>query len=173
MSDTPRDRTILLELFRHHLWANQTLLDTCASQPDAVLDAAGEAAYGTPRATLVHILAAEERYLELLDVPAPDPPLRESDPFPGFDLLRARAARSGEALIEAAARLDPAGTWTSDWQDQTYTSRKLVALLQAINHGTEHREQIKHALTVAGIEPPEIDGWAYSFTAGLIRPIED
>jgi uncharacterized damage-inducible protein DinB len=167
-----RDRSILLELFRHHLWANQSLLEVCATQPDEILDSGGEAAYGSPRDTLVHMLAAEERYLELLDVPAPEPPLRESNPFPGFDLLRERAARSGAALIEAAAALDPAATWTSDWQDQTYTSRKLVALLQAINHGTEHREQIKHALTVAGVEPPEIDGWAYSFAAGLIRPVE-
>ena len=167
------DSTILLELFHHHRWANVTLLAACAELPDDVLDGGGEAAYGSPRATLVHLLAAEERYLVLLGVPAPEPPLRESDDFPGFETLRERAAHSGAALIDAAATLDSADTWTGDWGETTYVSRKLVALLQAINHGTEHREQVKHALTVAGVEPPNIDGWAYSFTAGLIRPQED
>ncbi len=31
----------------------------------------------------------------------------------------------------------------------------------AINHATEHRTQIKTALSQAGIEPPELDGWTW------------
>jgi uncharacterized damage-inducible protein DinB len=34
-------------------------------------------------------------------------------------------------------------------------------LVQAINHATEHRTQIKTALTQAGISPPELDGWTW------------
>jgi uncharacterized damage-inducible protein DinB len=34
-------------------------------------------------------------------------------------------------------------------------------LVQAINHSTEHRSQIKIALTQAGISPPELDGWTW------------
>jgi uncharacterized damage-inducible protein DinB len=30
-----------------------------------------------------------------------------------------------------------------------------------INHATEHRAQIMVMLTQLGIQPPELDGWAY------------
>jgi uncharacterized damage-inducible protein DinB len=37
-----------------------------------------------------------------------------------------------------------------------------VRLAQAIHHGTDHRSQICTALTTLGIEPPEIDVWAFA-----------
>ena len=39
-------------------------------------------------------------------------------------------------------------------------------LLQAVNHGTEHRSQVATILTQLGVEPPEMDGWAYFFESG-------
>jgi uncharacterized damage-inducible protein DinB len=41
-------------------------------------------------------------------------------------------------------------------------------LLQAINHGTEHRSQIATTLTQLGVEPPEMDGWGYIFEADYL-----
>ena len=41
-----------------------------------------------------------------------------------------------------------------------------LLLLQAVNHGTEHRSQIATVLTQLGIEPPEMDGWTYFFASG-------
>jgi len=47
-----------------------------------------------------------------------------------------------------------------------------VVMVQAINHATEHREQISSMLSALGVTPPELDGWAYGeATHGLIpRP---
>jgi len=39
-------------------------------------------------------------------------------------------------------------------------------LLQAVNHGTEHRSQLATILTQLEVEPPEMDGWAYFFASG-------
>jgi len=36
-----------------------------------------------------------------------------------------------------------------------------IILTQAINHSTEHRAHIMTIITQQGIEPPEVDGWAY------------
>jgi len=36
-----------------------------------------------------------------------------------------------------------------------------MRLAQAIHHGTDHRSQTCTALTTLGIEPPEIDVWAF------------
>jgi uncharacterized damage-inducible protein DinB len=41
-----------------------------------------------------------------------------------------------------------------------------VRLGQAIDHGTDHRSQLCTALTVLGIEPPEIDMWAWADANG-------
>jgi uncharacterized damage-inducible protein DinB len=41
-------------------------------------------------------------------------------------------------------------------------------MVQAINHATEHREQIKSMLTALGVTPPEIDGWEYGFATDTL-----
>jgi uncharacterized damage-inducible protein DinB len=38
---------------------------------------------------------------------------------------------------------------------------KTILLTQVINHATEHREQIKAILTESGIQPPDLQCWAY------------
>ena len=43
-------------------------------------------------------------------------------------------------------------------------------LAQAVHHGTDHRSQICTALTSLGVEPPEIDVWAYGEATGRTRP---
>jgi uncharacterized damage-inducible protein DinB len=57
---------------------------------------------------------------------------------------------------------DPPGTW---WMPVS------LFLLQAVNHGTEHRSQIATVLTQLGVEPPEMDGWAYFLDSGLMVPV--
>jgi uncharacterized damage-inducible protein DinB len=44
-------------------------------------------------------------------------------------------------------------------------------MVQAINHATEHREQIKSMLSALGVTPPEIDGWSYGEAANALIPI--
>jgi uncharacterized damage-inducible protein DinB len=52
------------------------------------------------------------------------------------------------------------------WHDQSYELPAALLLVQAINHATEHRTQIKTALTQAGITPPELDGWTWDDATG-------
>jgi len=47
------------------------------------------------------------------------------------------------------------------WRGESYEMPAALFLVQAINHATEHRTQIKTALTQAGITPPELDGWTW------------
>jgi uncharacterized damage-inducible protein DinB len=41
-------------------------------------------------------------------------------------------------------------------------------LLQAVNHGTEHRSQIATILTRIGEQPPPMDGWTFFLDSGLM-----
>ncbi len=42
-------------------------------------------------------------------------------------------------------------------------------LAQVIHHGTDHRSQVCTILSTLGIEPPEIDVWAYGEATGRTR----
>ena len=34
-------------------------------------------------------------------------------------------------------------------------------VIAALDHGCEHRAQVRHVLTILGYDPPDIDGWTY------------
>ena len=158
--------TALAELYRHNLWANLRLLDACAVLGDEHLDASAPGTYGRVRDTLVHLFAAEERYVALLSGRRPERLLSERDPFPGFEELRARARRSGEALIEIAGRTRANRVLRGTWRDEPYAMPATVPLVQAINHATEHRAHVMTILSQRGVELPGIDGWAYGEATG-------
>lgn len=153
--------SILVELFRHNLWANLELLDFCRTLGEDHLDASAPGTYGRVRDTLVHLVAAEERYVGLLTGERPERPLRESEGFPSLDDLRARAEWTGTRLIAAAGRARPTRVLRGTWGGRPYRLSVAVPLLQAINHATEHRAHVATVLSQHGVQPPELDGWAF------------
>jgi uncharacterized damage-inducible protein DinB len=161
MTDAPRGHPILAELFHHNLWANLTLIDLCATLPADVLGSDVRGTYGGIRETLNHLVGAEERYLAAL-VAGPErrnPTLEET--APDLTALREHARQSGEGLIAYAETIEGNPTLHVTWRGQSYEMPAALFLVQAINHATEHRTQIKTALTQAGITPPELDGWTW------------
>ena len=158
--------TGLPDFFKYNLWANLRLLDTCVQLSDAQLDTTMNGTFGNVRETLMHMIAAEEGYAHALTgTPSTTPELKELTAFPGFDELRRRAERSGEALTtftDQAKQEDLARTLHLD--GGTYDAPAIVVVIQAIDHGIDHRSQIATLLTQQGITPPELDSWAYNDT---------
>ncbi len=152
----------LAELFKHNLWANMRLLDACADLTEGQLGASVPGTYGSIRDTLTHILGAEERYIARLTGQQPPSSLRESEGFPGLDECRAHAQKSGEALIELARSVRPTKVLRGTWRSEPYALPVMIVLTQAINHATEHRAHINTILTQQGVEPPDLDAWAYN-----------
>jgi uncharacterized damage-inducible protein DinB len=152
---------ILVTLFRHNLWANEVLLSFCEGQGDRALNAIAEGGLGPARVTLWHIIANEEGYLSTITQEPQDDPLFEL----GYDVdlrtLRARMEQSGTRLIELAQAMPAEQRVSGTWEGQPYDMPASIPLLQGINHGTEHRGQVRSALSVAGITPPKIDLWWY------------
>jgi uncharacterized damage-inducible protein DinB len=164
---------VLVEFFRHNTMMNERLLEACRQLSSDQLDAAATGTYGSIGSTLVHVANAQLGYAaRLLDVERREP--LPEDPFPGFEAVTERFARGNAQLEEAAAKAgqdrkvqvtgdDPPGTW---WMPVS------LYLLQAVNHGTEHRSQVATTLTQVGIEPPEMDGWTYFFASGQMVDVE-
>ena len=164
---------LVLEFFRHNTMMNRRLLEACQRLGPEQLGATARGTYGSIGATLAHIANAQLGYAaRLLDTDRPEP--LPEDPFPGFEALAERLALGNARLEEAAIQAgrdrrvqvtgdDPPGTW---WMPAS------LFLLQAVNHGTEHRSQVATILTQLGVEPPDMDGWAYFFASGHMVPVE-
>ena len=158
---------LLVEFFRHNAMMNQRLMEACRHLSPEQLGATATGTYGSVGATLVHIANSQEGYAARF-LAAERPERLPEDPFPGFEALAERFVSGNAQLEEAANRAgedrkvqvtgdDPPGTW---WMPVS------LFLLQAINHGTEHRSQVATILTQLGAEPPEMDGWRYFFDSG-------
>ncbi|HEX2089175.1 MAG TPA: DinB family protein [Actinomycetota bacterium] len=159
---------LLTEFFRHNTMMNERLLETCRQLTAEQLAATTEGTFGSIGATLVHIANAQTGYAARLHGTERPERLPE-DPFPGFDAVSERF-RLGNQQLEQAARRGPTDKEVVVGGDDEEAWRLPVSLIliQAVNHGTEHRSQISTILSQIGVEPPEMDGWNYFGHSGLM-----
>lgn len=150
----------LSTLFAHNRWANLRLLEQCSTLTPEQLDATTTGAYGSIRDTLEHIVMAERGYLSRIRTGLryewPDGARPES-----VAAMAALAEETGTALIESVARVTPTETVEIDWNGTLRDVPKTILVTQAINHATEHRDQVFAILTSLGIDPPDLSGWSY------------
>ena len=150
----------LTTLFRHHLWANLRLLETCAGLTADQLNATIPGAYGSIHDTLEHIVKSEKSYFSRISTgnifrhPEGAPPLTISE-------MNDSAQTTGQGLIEWASKVQATETVTIDWDGTPRQVPKTIILTQVINHATEHRAQVMAILTDLGIESPDLQAWQY------------
>ncbi len=158
----------LAKLFEHNNWANLQIIQACSVLSDEQLDAEPQSATkGSIRLTLLHLVASQHNYLSLLTLPI-EARRRIS---PAFAELEQAARVSGEGLLALARdesnRALKAQLQTTDG----YFVEPWVVMVQAINHATEHREQICSMLSALGVTPPDLDGWTYGEVTRALVPI--
>jgi uncharacterized damage-inducible protein DinB len=152
---------LLHELFCYHKWATIQLIDYCLYQPPALLQ---EVVVGTDRSilhTLTHVVGTEQWYLELLSGEPAAMPIQRGEALELTDLRQRFQSHAGrwEALLKQLAQLDVVLPAT-EWRPAIAQGQDLL-VMQAIQHGIDHRTQICTTLSVLGLEPPLIDGWFY------------
>ena len=69
--------------------------------------------------------------------------------------------KDGMALIELAEVTLPDAVVTARHRGEPRPIRAITFFTQALDHASEHRAQVRHALTILGYDPPDIDGWTY------------
>jgi uncharacterized damage-inducible protein DinB len=156
----------IVTLFRHNLWANEALIRYCSESGRGVLMAEAPGGFGPVHRTLWHIIANEEGYLATVTGEPTTDPLFERQTVPDLPELADRARETGALLIQLISALDPDERVIGMWQGQPNDMPASVPLLQAINHGTEHRGHIRSALSVNGFQAPDIDMWHYPVEEG-------
>jgi uncharacterized damage-inducible protein DinB len=153
---------ILRQMFEHHLWATEVLIDHLDVLPAEQLDVSVPGTYGSMIDTLTHMVDGDTRYL--LRLRDPSPPLAEDRVGIQLSQLRSEMPehrrRWDEALTDLeAGRLHSSILGREDYPDTDPAESML--LIQAIHHGNDHRTQICSTLGALELPLPEIDGWDF------------
>jgi len=159
---------MLEKLFEHNNWANLQIIEACSALSDEQLDAEPQSATkGSIRSTLLHLVSSQRGYLALLTLPVEV----RIQAAPAIIDLQESARISGEGLLtlvrDETSKFPKTRLQTTDG----YFVEPWVVVVQAINHATEHREQIKSMLSALGVTPPDIDGWDYGEATNTLIPI--
>ena len=147
-------------LFRHNLWANLRLLERCAELNAEQLAASISGTYGSIRDTLEHIVLAEKSYFSRISTGQRYVRPEGAAPLAIAEMI-ASVRESGTGLVDWAPKIEPEDTVRVDWDGTPRDVPKTIILTQVINHATEHRAQVMATLTQIGIEPPDLQGWAF------------
>ena len=160
--------SLLSDAFAHHVWATEALIDACAPLTEAQLATYAPGTRGPIIETLRHICGSDTMYLSGLHPAGTDAPDAEKEA--SLAELREMITRNGEGWAELLATdVDPDVVIVERHKNGTFYTAVGVWLTQVVHHGTDHRSQICTALTSLGIEPPEIDAWAYARASGRER----
>jgi uncharacterized damage-inducible protein DinB len=161
-------KSLLHDSMAHHIWATERLIDFCEVLTPEQLRTPMPRTYGPIIATFAHMVSSDGWYLNFfrdwtnaIDEENTDVTLAE---------LRSAITATGAAWMEILARgVDGEADMIEHGDGWNFHAPTGFRLAQVIHHGTDHRSQICTALTSLGVEPPEIDVWAYGEATGRTR----
>jgi uncharacterized damage-inducible protein DinB len=160
--------SLLDDAFAHHIWATERLIDACAALTPEQLTTPAPGTYGSVIDTFRHLISTDCWYLTFFR----DEPQRiEEGAEASLDELHSAVTSNGRDWMELlASGLDGEADMVEHGDDWDFHAPTGFRLAQVVQHGTDHRSQICTALTSFGIEPPQIDVWAYGEATGRTRP---
>jgi uncharacterized damage-inducible protein DinB len=161
---------VLADAFHHHIWATLRLLDACATLDAEQLATPVPGTYGSIVQTVRHIVGGDVFYLNVLHGGEPEP---FDEVGAGIATMRAVTQAHGPAWQRLiAGDLDPTVD-VIEYEESGYETHAPlgIRLAQALYHGSDHRSQACTALTSLGIEPPDIDVWAFGQASGRERVV--
>ena len=161
----------LADCLRYNRWANLVLIDACRELSEGQLDTHATEASRSVRELLSHVVGSELTFVLRTKGRQHEGESRHVDTWPGFDVLRDVAVGSGDELITIAAALNEDDLVDLPFQGKIYRYPKSFFLLHAIEHGVEHRSEIKVTLLRQGVETPDLDAWFFSRAAGYGREV--
>ena len=165
----------MLRQMRHDVWATEKLIEHLRSLDERQLDLTVPGTFGTIRRTLMHIVAADERYLRRF-FPMPEPII---DDDRGADMpldeiaAHLRNVKEGVERLFSGSDLDPDRV-IRDIRRRNPTDPPLlitgwVLLNQFVHHGSDHRAHIGTILGANGLSAPDLDVWAYGAEQNAVK----
>jgi uncharacterized damage-inducible protein DinB len=155
---------LLRDSFAHEAWANQAILSFCEQLTPEQLRASTPGAYDGVAQTIRHVIDAAAWYQHRLGLERLAWEERDEHTDDVAELHRRadEVEARWERLFEQP--FDPERVIDSVADDEPVEHiRAGVYVAQVFNHGSEHRDQVCTILTTLGIQPPELDVWAYAY----------
>lgn len=156
----------LAESFRFNRWANLVLLDACQALSDEQMDAPSPVAHGTIRRCLQHLAGGEQTFVLRTSGRQNEGELSPLSPWPGWDELRAILTTAGGQLIAVAEAMTEDVDVVLPYFGREPVFPKSFFLAHALGHSAEHRTQVSVAMSLLGVDAPDLDGWAYALAMG-------
>ena len=160
--------TFIEKQFEFNLWANREIIKLCATLDESQLAVEVPGVYGRIQPTIAHIVDGEGTYLCDLGGDAVWSDDIDWDALSLNQLLE-MAQQSGAALLEAAKNIDPNAhcEFTENYERHDFPAWTVIN--QAINHGIEHRTQLRLLLTKLGVPHPGQSVWGFSESIGALQ----
>ena len=159
-------RSLLADVFDHNVWATLRLLDVCLGLSPEELETKVPGTYGSILDTMRHIVGADASYLATVSGERFERINEETMDLPDLRRVMERIGPAWTAIL--AEDLDPERVVVRQREDGSTGAPLGLRLAQVVHHGTDHRSQVCTALTTLGMEPPEIDVWAFGEAHGRI-----
>ena len=151
-------------------WATEKLARFCAALPPTQRALTTPGTMGTVAATVIHLVAAKERYASALrGTPPPDDAVRETTTTDLGQVVARAVALSAwfgeyaKGLIDVERIITRRG---ADGSTQQMPAGILIA--QFLHHGNEHRAQLGSIFGANGIEPPHYSAFNWGSELGRI-----
>jgi uncharacterized damage-inducible protein DinB len=159
-------------LFRYNRWANLRLIDACRDLAAEQLDARASGTSGSIRELLIHVVGGQQTSILRTKGRQHEGELARGSAWPGFDALRSIAVSTSDELIQIADAMDTDPEVHLPFRGKVYRYPMSFFLLHAIEHGVEHRTEIKVTMADLGVERPDLDAWPYSEAAGYGKEVQ-
>jgi uncharacterized damage-inducible protein DinB len=160
--------TFIEKLFKFNLWANTEIIQLCATLDETQLAVEASGVYGRIKPTITHIVRSEGTYLGDLGGEYLWDHKKDWGDL-SFAQLLEMAQQSGSALLERAASMDPDMLCEFVADNKRYEFPAWTIANQAINHGIEHRTQLRLLLTQLGVPHPGQSVWGFSESIGALQ----
>ena len=155
------------KLFEFNQWANLAIIDICMTLDEKQLEVEVEGVYGRIRPTIIHIVRAEGAYVQDVGFNAPWSAEPDWNTITIAE-LRDVAELTGQALREVARTIDPNAQREFTARGKLHQFPAWTPLNQALNHGVEHRTQLRVLLTKLGVPHANHHVWEFSRAIGTM-----
>ena len=157
---------ILIEAFHQKDWAMKVLIVACkkCSVEGLTRPAAG---FGSILATLNHLVVADAGYVASVGGARADWAVANSETNDLQELIV--RAEENCARWKQFLQKPVDGERLAFLDKGAYETHTAVVVVQALHHASIHGEQVCKALEALGVEPPDLQPWAYADETGRSR----
>ena len=156
----------LAEMLRYNRWATAQLLEACRPLSVEQLAHRFPQASGSLKELLLHLVGGQQTFALRTRGRQHEGEFTRTSAWPGIDALVESATRSSDALVAIAEALESDTSVALPFMGKSYRYPQSFFLVHALEHGVEHRTEIKLALASLGIPSPDLDAWQYAAAMG-------